>query len=164
MTDTARKTQIVIVGGGAGGLELARRLGAKFGRARHDIILVDKKPHPYLEAATARGVRSTPISTRSAIAATAIAGAIAIFNGALEGIDRAAGEVVIAPLVDEDGREIIGQHRIRYDYLVLAMGSVTNDFSTPGGCAIIASSSTTAPPPTASATSCSTIASGSRGR
>jgi NADH dehydrogenase len=27
-----RKTQIVIVGGGAGGLELARRLGARFGR------------------------------------------------------------------------------------------------------------------------------------
>ena len=37
-----RKTQIVVVGGGAGGLELVRRLGAKFGRKNHDIILVDK--------------------------------------------------------------------------------------------------------------------------
>ncbi|MBA4046807.1 MAG: FAD-dependent oxidoreductase, partial [Erythrobacter sp.] len=37
-----RKTQIVVVGGGAGGLELVRRLGAKYGRKRHDIILVDK--------------------------------------------------------------------------------------------------------------------------
>ncbi|MEO0691127.1 MAG: hypothetical protein AAFY51_12640, partial [Pseudomonadota bacterium] len=37
-----RKTQIVVVGGGAGGLELVRRLGAKYGRKNHDIILVDK--------------------------------------------------------------------------------------------------------------------------
>ena len=37
-----RKTQIVVVGGGAGGLELVRRLGARYGRKRHDIILVDK--------------------------------------------------------------------------------------------------------------------------
>ena len=39
---TNRKTQIVVVGGGAGGLELVRRLGAKFGRKKHDIILVDR--------------------------------------------------------------------------------------------------------------------------
>ena len=34
----ALKTQIIIVGGGAGGLEL----GAKYGRKRHDIILVER--------------------------------------------------------------------------------------------------------------------------
>ena len=38
----SRKTQIVVVGGGAGGLELVRRLGAKYGRKRHDIILVGR--------------------------------------------------------------------------------------------------------------------------
>ena len=38
----ARKTQIVVVGGGAGGLELATRLGARFGRDAFDIILVEK--------------------------------------------------------------------------------------------------------------------------
>ena len=37
-----RKTQIVVVGGGAGGLELATRLGARFGRDAFDIILVEK--------------------------------------------------------------------------------------------------------------------------
>ena len=35
------KTQIVVVGGGAGGLELATRLGKRFGRERFDIILVE---------------------------------------------------------------------------------------------------------------------------
>ena len=37
-----QKTQIVVVGGGAGGLELVRRLGSKYGRDKHDIILVDR--------------------------------------------------------------------------------------------------------------------------
>jgi len=37
-----RKTQIVVVGGGAAGLELVRKLGARYGRKRHDIILVEK--------------------------------------------------------------------------------------------------------------------------
>ena len=37
-----RKTQIVVIGGGAGGLELVRRLGAHYGRKKHDIILVER--------------------------------------------------------------------------------------------------------------------------
>ena len=49
-----------------------------------------------------------------------------------EGIDRDAREVVIAPLFDDDGSELIARHRIRYDYLVIAVGSVTNDFGIPG--------------------------------
>jgi NADH:ubiquinone reductase (H+-translocating) len=39
-----RKTQIVVVGGGAGGLGLAAKLGRTFGRERFDIILVDRNP------------------------------------------------------------------------------------------------------------------------
>jgi NADH dehydrogenase len=54
------------------------------------------------------------------------------FLGSLETIDRAARQVVVAPILDEDGTEIIGRHRIRYDYLVLCVGAVSNDFGTPG--------------------------------
>jgi NADH dehydrogenase len=50
----------------------------------------------------------------------------------MEGIDRDNRHVLIAPILDEDGREIMGRHQIRYDYLVLAVGSVTNDFGTKG--------------------------------
>jgi NADH dehydrogenase len=50
----------------------------------------------------------------------------------MEGIERDSRHVVIAPILDEDGREIMGRHRIRYDYLVLALGSVSNDFGTRG--------------------------------
>ena len=54
------------------------------------------------------------------------------FDGALEAIDREAQQVIIAPIRDEDGSEVIGRHRIRYDYLVLAVGSVSNDFGIAG--------------------------------
>jgi NADH dehydrogenase len=37
-----RKTQIVVVGGGAGGLELVTRLGRTLSHHEHDIILVDR--------------------------------------------------------------------------------------------------------------------------
>ena len=37
-----KKTQIVVVGGGAGGLELVTRLGAHFGNRDYDIILVER--------------------------------------------------------------------------------------------------------------------------
>ena len=49
----------------------------------------------------------------------------------MNGIDRDARFVSIAPLIEE-GRELIGPHRIRYDYLAIAAGSVTNDYGTPG--------------------------------
>src|SRR6266704_2791977 len=41
--ESALKTQIVVVGGGAGGLELVKKLGSRFSRKRFDIILVE--PH-----------------------------------------------------------------------------------------------------------------------
>jgi NADH dehydrogenase len=54
------------------------------------------------------------------------------FLGSLESIDRTARQVVLAPMLDEDGSELVARHFIRYDYLVIAVGSVANDFGTPG--------------------------------
>jgi NADH dehydrogenase len=129
-----RKTQIVVVGGGAGGLELVRRLGAKYGRKRHDIILVEKnrthiwKPLLHEVAAGSLDANLDEVGYRSHCHRWGYR----YFSGALESVDRAARQVILAPLLDEDGSELIGRHAIRYDYLVLAVGSVTNDFGTPG--------------------------------
>jgi len=129
-----RKTQIVIVGGGAGGLELATKLGAKYGRRRHDIILVERhrthiwKPLLHEVAAGSLDANLDEVGYRSHCHRWGYR----FFLGTLEDIDAAAAEVVIAPLLDDDGSELIARHRIRYDYLVLAIGSVTNDFRTPG--------------------------------
>lgn len=129
-----KKTQVVVVGGGAGGLELVTRLGATFGRRRHDIILVERnrthiwKPLLHEVAAGALDANLDEVGYRSHCHRWGYR----FFMGALQGIDRDAGEIVLAPIVDEDGAEIMGVHRLRYDYLVLAVGSVSNDFNTPG--------------------------------
>src|SRR3954462_10765041 len=129
-----RKTQIVVVGGGAGGLELATRLGARFGREQLDILLVEKnrthiwKPLLHEVAAGSLDANLDEVGYRS----HGHAWGYRFFYGAMEGLDRDTGHVVIAPIRDEDGREIMGRHRIRYDYLVLAVGSVSNDFGTKG--------------------------------
>lgn len=130
----SRKTQIVVVGGGAGGLELVRRLGARYGRKRHDIILVEKnrthiwKPLLHEVAAGSLDANLDEVGYRSHCHRWGYR----YFCGALETIDREARQVILAPLIDEDGAELIGRHAIRYDYLVLAVGSVSNDFGTPG--------------------------------
>lgn len=129
-----KKTQIVVVGGGAAGLELVTKLGARFGRKRHDIILVERnrthvwKPLLHEVAAGSLDANLDEVGYRSHCHRWGYR----FFHGTFETIDREAREVVLAPLLDEEGNELIGRHRIRYDYLVLATGSVTNDFGTPG--------------------------------
>ncbi len=128
------KTQIVVVGGGAGGLELVAKLGRRFGRKDFDVILVERnrthiwKPLLHEVAAGSLDANLDEVGYR----AHAYRWGYRFFDGTLEGVDREARQVVIAPRHDEDGREIIARHRIRYDYLVLAVGSVTNDFGVAG--------------------------------
>lgn len=131
---TEQKMQIDIVGGGAGGLELARRLGARFGRERHDIILVDQsRTHiwkPLLHEVAAGSLDAN--LDEVGYGGHAARWGYRFFFGSLESIDRDKGRITIAPLVDSDGEEVIGRHDIRFDYLVLAIGGVSNDFGTPG--------------------------------
>lgn len=129
-----KKTQIVIVGGGAGGLELAARLGAKYGRRDFDIILLERsrthvwKPLLHEVAAGSLDASIDEVGYR----AHGYRWGYRFFNGALQAVDREKREIVVAPLLDEDGSQLVGEHRIRYDYLVIAIGSVTNDFGAPG--------------------------------
>ncbi|WP_301337922.1 NAD(P)/FAD-dependent oxidoreductase [Sphingomonas sp. AP4-R1] len=128
-----KKTQIVIVGGGAAGLELAARLGRRFGRRDHDVILVERnrthvwKPLLHEVATGALDANIDEVGYR----AHCKRWGYRFFNGTLESVDTEARMIHLAPLV-ENGRELIGPHSLRYDYLVLAFGSITNDFGTPG--------------------------------
>ncbi len=128
------KTQIIVVGGGAGGLQLAARLGAKFGRERFDIILLERnRTHiwkPLLHEVAAGSLDAN--LDEVGYGAHAHRWGYRYFQGSLAGIDRQTRHVIVAPLIGDDGREIIGEHRIRYDYLVIAIGSVANDFGVPG--------------------------------
>ena len=129
-----KKTQIVVVGGGAGGLELVTKLGGNLSRDDFDIILVDRnathiwKPLLHEVAAGSLDANLDEVGYRG----HAFRWGYRYFDGALESIDRDAKQIVVAPILDDDGSEVIGRHRIRYDYLVMAVGSVSNDFGTPG--------------------------------
>lgn len=129
-----RKTQIVVVGGGAGGLELVRLLGSRYGRKAHDIILIDRnlthvwKPLLHEVAAGSLDANLDEVG----YGGHAVRWGYRFFNGSLESVDRVARTITTAPLLDERGEEIIGRHTIRYDYLVLAMGGISNDFGVPG--------------------------------
>ena len=129
-----RKTQIVVVGGGAGGLELVRRLGARYGRRTHDIILVDQnlshiwKPLLHEVAAGSLDANLDEVGYRGHCARWGYR----FFQGRLESIDRDAKTITLGADFDEDGNEVLGAHTIRYDMLVLAVGSVSNDFGVPG--------------------------------
>jgi NADH dehydrogenase len=134
MSETALH-HIVIVGGGAAGLELATRLGDKLGRGkRAEITLVDRgRTHiwkPLLHAVAAGSLRRSQHELN--YIAQAHWHGFRYRFGDLAAIDREARTVTLAPAIDEDGREITPETTVTYDTLVIAVGSITNDFSTPG--------------------------------
>jgi len=127
--------KVVIVGGGAGGLELATELGNKLGRKnRANITLVDKnRTHlwkPLLHEVAA-GSLDDGIDALSYRVHAKNHG----FNfklGELANIDRENKIIHLAQLMDQDGTQILPESEVSYDILVMAIGSVSNDFKTKG--------------------------------
>lgn len=127
--------RIVIVGGGAGGLELATRLGDSLGRrGRAEVTLVERsrshlwKPLLHQAAAGTLGVDDQALS----YLAQSSRHHFAYRLGAMDGLDRARRLVRIAPTLDADGREMVPRRSVGYDILVIAVGSRSHDFGTPG--------------------------------
>jgi len=126
---------IVIVGGGAGGLELATRLGNKLGKKKQaSIVLVDKnRTHiwkPLLhELATGALDRSTDGVVYHAHSARHH---YQFQLGTMSGLDKANKTIKLDALYSDKGQLILPERHIAYDTLVMAVGSVSNDFGTPG--------------------------------
>jgi len=126
---------IVIVGGGAGGLELATRLGDSLGKKKQAIItLIDStRTHvwkPLLHEIAAGSMN--PDKHELEYLAQAHWHHFNFRLGRMDGLDRAKKEVTIAPYFDEDGEEVIARRTFQYDSLVIAIGSTTNDFGIKG--------------------------------
>jgi NADH:ubiquinone reductase (H+-translocating) len=126
---------IVVVGGGAGGLELAVRLGKKLGKSQQArITLIDSSPthlwKPLLHQIAA-GTLDSHIDRREYLA-------IAHKNhfhfrlGRMEGLDRAAKQLFLSAVKDENGEELLPRTAVSYDTLIIAVGSEVNDFGTQG--------------------------------
>ncbi len=127
--------RVVIVGGGAGGLELATRLGDKLGKpGKAAITLIDRsrthlwKPLLHEVAAGSMDIHAHQLD----YLAQARWHHFTFSLGAMQTVDRAAREVIVAAVHDETGEMILPERRIAYDTLVIAIGSQCNDFGTPG--------------------------------
>ncbi len=134
------KPRILIIGGGAGGLPLATRLGKNLGRTRlgkqqrADITLVDSnsvhvwKPRFHEVATGAIDSDLDAVDYR----AHARLNHYRFELGTLQSVDREQRRVVLAPLHGTNGEIVLPQRALDYDYLVLCIGSHGNDFGTPG--------------------------------
>lgn len=130
-----RHHRIVIVGGGAGGLELAARLGDEAGRrGKAEIVLVDAvlthlwKPLLHEVAAGTIGASENELDFLQ----QADRHHFRFHPGRLEAVERAAQRIWLEPLADESGMQVAPRRSVAYDTLVLAIGCIDNDFDTPG--------------------------------
>ena len=127
--------KIVVVGGGAGGLELATQLGNRLGKKKMaEIHLVDQnathlwKPLLHEVATGSLDSRIDEVSYRS----HAYYHNFQFHLGSMSNLDRESKTIQLAPRLDAEGKEILPKRTLSYDFLVLALGSQTNDFNTNG--------------------------------
>jgi NADH dehydrogenase len=126
---------IVVVGGGAAGLELVTQLGDRLGRrGRARVTLVEcARAHlwkPLLHEVAAGSL--DPDAYEVNYLAQAHWHGFRYRFGEMIGLDRGAKKIRVAATVDDEGRQITPPQSVGYDMLVIAIGSVTNDFGTPG--------------------------------
>lgn len=127
--------RIVIVGGGAGGLELATRLGRSLGRrGKARVTLVDANlTHiwkPLLHEVAAGSLNSSADELN--YVAQAKWNHFEFQMGRMAGLDRASQCIQLEATRDEFGIELVPARSLHYDTLVIAVGSTTNDFGTTG--------------------------------
>ncbi|ROR20228.1 NADH dehydrogenase [Comamonas sp. BIGb0124] len=138
------KKQIVIVGGGVAGLEIATALGRRYRgsfwnkqvdkHGAYEVTLIDRdsahvwKPMLHTMAA---GTRDLAQQQMTYIAQARDAG-FHYQPAEMCGLDRAGKTILLAPLLARDGRELVPARSLPYDTLILSLGSTANDFGTPG--------------------------------
>jgi NADH dehydrogenase len=127
--------RIVVVGGGAAGLELATSLGHRYRGSRDvSVTLIDRsRTHlwkPLLHAVAAGSLDRNEEELN--YLAHGHRHGYDYRYGPMIGLDRAARTVRCGPTMDDEGRQITPERDVPYETLVIAVGSVTNDFGTPG--------------------------------
>ncbi len=124
--------RVVIVGGGAGGLELAAKLGRRFGPEH--VLLIDRNPEHIWKPSLHEVAAGTLDIHREGLSYFLLARdrRFSFSLGEVGGVDREARNVHLQPIFDREGHEIVPSRKVRYDTLVMAVGSKSNFFGTPG--------------------------------
>jgi NADH dehydrogenase len=134
MTEQKEKHKIVIVGGGAGGLELATRLGKKLGKTGlAEVMLLDASSthiwKPLLHEVAAGTLNE---AEEIEYLAQAHRNHFRFRLGKMEGLNRQKKEIYVSPTLSDSGEELIPRRSFHYDTLVMAVGSISNTFNIKG--------------------------------
>ncbi|QYJ96139.1 NAD(P)/FAD-dependent oxidoreductase [Shewanella alkalitolerans] len=132
---SAKIPRIVIVGGGAGGLGLATQLGHKLGKKqRAEILLIDKnRTHIWKPLLHEVATGSLDADLDGVVySAHAVKHGYQFQLGELTGLDLQGKRLKLAAISNDKGEALLPARELEYDTLVLAVGSVSNDFGTPG--------------------------------
>ncbi len=125
-------SNIVIVGGGAGGLELASKLGRKLGRDR--VSLVDCrlyhiwKPSLHEVAAGTLDIHQEGLSYQM----LAHDNGFTFVYGALTAVDTTSNQLTVSAITSDTGELIVPERVLPFSSLCIAVGSVSNYFGVPG--------------------------------
>ena len=124
--------KIVIVGGGAGGLELAAKLGRQFGPAH--VTLVDQSDSHIWKPSLHEVAAGTLDIHREDLSYFMLARdcGFTFVLGEMKGLDRQGRTVQLKAVHDDHGNPVLPDRSVPYDTLVLAIGSKSNFFGTPG--------------------------------
>ena len=127
--------RIVVAGGGAAGLELVTKLGDKLGRRKQAIVTLVERNRAHLWKPLLHSVAAGSLS-RTEHELNYLAQAhwhhFTYRYGEVIGLDRDNKRLLLGPTHDDEGREVTPATGIRYDTLVMSIGSITNDFGTKG--------------------------------
>jgi len=128
------KHKIVIVGGGAAGIELATKLGHKLGKkGAAEVTLIDATTthiwKPLLHEVAAGTLDE---SEQVEYLAQAHRSHFRFRLGKMEGLNRANKEIYVSPTINDAGEELIPRRTFSYDTLVMSVGSVSNTFNIKG--------------------------------
>ncbi len=126
---------IVIVGGGAGGLELATRLGQKLGKSEKAVITLIDAQHthfwkPLLHEVAAGSLNA--FEDELSYLAQAKWNHFRFMPGRMCSLDRSLKHIGLEAIKNHQGDEVVPARTLEYDQLVIAVGSQANDFNTPG--------------------------------
>lgn len=128
------RQHLVVVGGGVADLQITSTLARRYGDSTNVSMIDRELVHmwkPMLHEFAA-GTSSSEQQSTTFIDQAAKQGFEFVY-GSLESIDRKSQSLSISAVVGDSGRSVLPARHLKYDYLVLAMGSRTHDFGIPRG-------------------------------
>jgi len=127
---------VVIIGGGAGGLELAAQLGRLLGKhlGGEHVLLVDRFPFHIWKPTLHEVAAGTLDAHQEGLSYPVLArrNHFSFAMGEFSALDAQRKTITLAEIRNGDGELVVPQRVISFKRLVLALGSGSNSFGTPG--------------------------------